>query len=336
MGAGFPLNCDPFEKLLAAAWVLQCEQDAQQNQTPHQLDVIRTVDSATCITQETPDAEDGSALRSDASPVPVERPLPAPELGGSLPSQPLLNHTKSASNSAIIAALHAMANAAEDRAIPQVSRWFSAGLGAIQLGWLCFQPKRVRLIVSKRSLHLARVAAAPILLLSVMFAFSFSQLWKQKAAQASQKTDSHNSQMAAGQSLMQPEGEVKADQTATEFPSSHLRVTDSAAASTVESLSSYEIEGLRRQAEYGDQFAALALGMAYESGHAVHQNCTKAAEWIAFAAANGNPAAQYNLGLRYLHGDGLPQDSAAGAKWLEKAAAAGYPKVFSADKQRSE
>jgi hypothetical protein len=86
-------------------------------------------------------------------------------------------------------------------------------------------------------------------------------------------------------------------------------------------LSRYEIETLRRQAQYGDDSAAFALGMAYEVGRFVPQNCKEAARWVASAAEEGNAAAQYNLGLRYRDGDGVPIDLFLSDHWLRKAAA---------------
>src|SRR5580704_1195927 len=108
---------------------------------------------------------------------------------------------------------------------------------------------------------------------------------------------------------------------------SHMRVTDPAASSLVQGLSLYEMETVRRQAQYGDDMAALTLGMAYEIGHHVPQSCAEAAHWIAVAAAEGNSAAQYNLGLRYLSGDGTPTNLDEARKWLEKAARHGYQKA---------
>jgi GAF domain-containing protein len=105
---------------------------------------------------------------------------------------------------------------------------------------------------------------------------------------------------------------------------SHMQVTDPAISSELRTLSRYEIAGLRRGAEYGDDSAALLLGMAYETGHLVPQNCVKAGEWIATSASEGNAAAQYNLGLRYWEGDGVPVNQELGASWLRKAAAQKY------------
>jgi TPR repeat protein len=89
----------------------------------------------------------------------------------------------------------------------------------------------------------------------------------------------------------------------------------------VAQLSRFEINGLRRQAKYGDDSAAFTLGMAYEVGRYVRQNCTQAARWVTMAAEAGNPAAEYNLGLRYRDGDGVSADLHESEKWLRKAAA---------------
>ena len=105
---------------------------------------------------------------------------------------------------------------------------------------------------------------------------------------------------------------------------SHMQVTDPAILFALRNLSHYEIVGLERQALYGDDSAALLLGMAYETGHLVPQNCVKAGEWVTKSANEGNAAAQYNLGLRYRHGDGEPVNQEVAARWLRKAAAQKY------------
>ena len=360
MGARFALDASSFEKLLAAAWVLQCEQDEKKKITASQLyttsvllrsDTVEpVVDSTTRIRQETCSASNEVAPASEPSPsMQVESPvlIPKVENAENAPAEPLPRDVTSECSPGVITALHVMAGAAEDQAMVEISRWVSVFLMAIQARSRWFHTKTIRFIVSKRSMRLARVSIAPILLLSVMFAFSVSQVWKQKAAQASQRTELQNPQpalrdslqtheMRFAESLMVHEDEIRNQEITNQHPSSHLHITDSTTASAIEALSPYEMAGLRRQAEYGDQSAALALGMAYETGHSVHQSCTKAAEWIAFAAANDNPAAEYNLGLRYFQGDGLPQDPTEGAKWLARAMAAGYPKILAAEKHSSE
>src|SRR5579863_2928489 len=105
------------------------------------------------------------------------------------------------------------------------------------------------------------------------------------------------------------------------FAASHDQITDPETSAVVAQLSRFEISGLRRQAKYGDESAAFTLGMAYEVGHYVRQNCAEAARWVRMAAESGSPAAEYNLGLRYRDGDGVSADLHESEKWLRKAAA---------------
>ena len=105
---------------------------------------------------------------------------------------------------------------------------------------------------------------------------------------------------------------------------SHKRVTDLSTAEALGELSRFEIPGLLRQARFGDDSAAFTLGMAYETGHGVPQNCTKATHWVQEAAQGGNAAAEYNLSLRYRQGDGVKTDLRESEKWMRKAAARNY------------
>ncbi|MGA9967170.1 MAG: tetratricopeptide repeat protein [Terriglobales bacterium] len=109
--------------------------------------------------------------------------------------------------------------------------------------------------------------------------------------------------------------------------SSHEQITDLATSSVIEQLSRYEMNGLLRQAKYGDDSAAFTLGMAYEVGRYVRQNCVEAARWVKTAAEAGNAAAQYNLGLRYRDGDGVSADLHESEKWLRQAAAHRNPEA---------
>ena len=102
---------------------------------------------------------------------------------------------------------------------------------------------------------------------------------------------------------------------------SHMHITDRVTEAAVRTLSRYEMAGLRRRAEYGDDSAAFEMGMAYEIGRGVPQRCATAAQWVARAAGEDNAAAQYNLGLRYREGDGVAVDEDEAVKWLQKAAA---------------
>jgi Sel1 repeat len=107
-------------------------------------------------------------------------------------------------------------------------------------------------------------------------------------------------------------------------PTSHLTITDVSTDDIVQNLTRFEVSTLRRQAVSGDDEAAFQLGMVYEIGYDVKQNCEKAAEWVTKAAEAGNLAAQYNLGLRYRDGDGVAANTAEAEKWLNKAAARNY------------
>jgi hypothetical protein len=102
---------------------------------------------------------------------------------------------------------------------------------------------------------------------------------------------------------------------------SHQRITDHDTEERIAEMSRFELRSLRRSAESGDDEAALQLGMLYETGRVVQQNCANAAKWVRRAADSGNPAAEYNLGLRYRDGDGLAADPSQAAEWLRKAAA---------------
>jgi len=107
-------------------------------------------------------------------------------------------------------------------------------------------------------------------------------------------------------------------------PTSHLLITDPSTEDIVQNLTRFEVSTVRRQAATGDEEAAFQLGMMYEVGYDVKQNCSKAAEWVTKAAEAGYPPAQYNLGLRYKDGDGVTASTADAEKWLNKAAAGKY------------
>jgi hypothetical protein len=109
--------------------------------------------------------------------------------------------------------------------------------------------------------------------------------------------------------------------TATPTATSHLQVTDPETAATIAELSKYEVQTLRRAADYADDEAALQLGMLYELGRGFPQSCRQAAVWVTKAAQQGNAAAQYNLGLRYRDGDGVDASLQQAENWLRKAAA---------------
>jgi len=168
-------------------------------------------------------------------------------------------------------------------------------------------------------------AATPLLVLLIIVAFTLTRVWPR----------GHLLTVAAVSRMNHPSGKDTVRKAVELRPTpldqvSHMQVTDRVVLSVVESLSRYEIPGLRRQAAYGDESAAFIMGMLYETGHLVPQSCTKAAAWVTASASAGSAAAQYNLGLRYRDGDGLPADEDEAEKWLRKAAHRQYSKATSA------
>jgi hypothetical protein len=186
----------------------------------------------------------------------------------------------------------------------------------------------------KRSLKATRIYGGPVVALLIMIAFVSSLPGGHSPLPTSVSAASQVRKVDVGDLEKQnsvPRILVSAGNGAnagqinfSQLGSTHLLITDPATSAVVTNLSRYEIRTLRRQAQYGDDVAALTLGMAYEVGRHVPQNCEQAARWIAAAALAGNPAAQYNLALRYLNGDGTATNADEAKKWLQAAANHGY------------
>ncbi len=203
--------------------------------------------------------------------------------------------------------------------------------------------------VAARSRHItlgfAMMAAEPFFVLLIIFMFLLTQAWPPvdrafahapetpaTIAQAAQPPVTNDSTQLIPAALAEPALPAATPNTETllstlPVQSTHRRVTDPATSSTLHDLSRYEIQTLRRQAQDGDAAAAFTLGMAYESGHLVSQSCAKATTWVKKSAKEGNAAAQYNLGLRYRYGDGVRANARQARRWTQKAAAKGYPKA---------
>ena len=199
---------------------------------------------------------------------------------------------------------------------------------------------RFRVTFTLRSLRAVAIAT-PVWLLAVIANLLLLETWLHEpfhgvqtpslsTAEAAVTTNPPKpimSTRAAPQSAKRIENTESRRPAFRSLASSHEQITDLATSSVVEQLSSYEINGLRRQAKYGDDSAAFTLGMAYEVGRYVRQNCVEAARWVTMAAEAGNAAAQYNLGLRYRDGDGVSADLHESEKWLRKAAAHRNPEA---------
>ena len=180
-------------------------------------------------------------------------------------------------------------------------------------------PVRLRLKLPRLS---TAVVPAAVLLIMLVFLFSIT-----RASHPSDAVVAPSETSTAANLMTTTEPSQDLHQRSGPFPAfklSHMQVTDPAMSSALRNLSRHKIVRLRRRAAYGDDSAALLLGMAYETGHLVPQNCIKAREWVTESANEGNAAAQYNLGLRYRQGDGVPVNQEVGAQWLRKAAAQKY------------
>ena len=194
-----------------------------------------------------------------------------------------------------------------------------------------------RVNLTLRALRAVAIAT-PVLLLSIVAALLFLEAWRHESLHSAQAISRPSP--PTGEAIVRDSSTattairgVSGDYHQTEntdpqqpvpIPSlelSHKHATDPATLSVLRQLSPYEVNGLRRQAKYGDDSAAFTLGTAYELGRYVHENCAEAARWVTTAAESGNAAAQYNLGLRYRDGDGVSADRNESEKWLRKAAA---------------
>jgi hypothetical protein len=200
---------------------------------------------------------------------------------------------------------------------------------------------RFRVNFSLRSLRAVAIAT-PVWLLAVVANLLLLETWLHEPFHGAQAPSPSTAEaavttnpprpIAPNRAASQPSKKVESAESRHDAPfrslaSSHEQITDLATSSVVEQLSRYEINGLRRQAKYGDDSAAFTLGMAYEVGRFVRQNCVEAARWVTTAAELGNAAAQYNLGLRYRDGDGVSADLNESEKWLREAAAHRNPEA---------
>ncbi len=173
-----------------------------------------------------------------------------------------------------------------------------------------------------RALRSAAIAP-PVWLLAIVAVLLLLETWRHQPFNSAQATSTRDLSGDNGKKT----DNVTLRPSIPPLEVSHMRVTDAETSSVVQELSRYEIRGLRRQAQFGDESAAFTLGMAFETGRYLRQSCAEATQWVARAAEAGNAAAQYNLGLRYRDGDGVPADRSESEKWLRKASAARNPQA---------
>jgi len=315
------------EKLLAAAWVLQCVQDqmqASKGKRGEEFEAVNKDVAASSDLQSVLQFSAGATGADSLHEAPPARPvnygtlvIPA-EIERAVSSEPLPSI------------------AADIRNVSNYVRSSSSN-----------RSPNIRVKLTLRGLRAVRIAT-PVWVLSLVAAALFVEVWRHDSTQSAQATtqpipatlkatvtNPSAAPVAAAptktaltitrptlpKKIQKSDKEPQLSKASAPREVSHKQITDPGAFFAVQQLSRYEIETLRRQAQYGDDSAAFALGMAYEVGRFVPQNCKEAARWVASAAEEGNAAAQYNLGLRYRDGDGVPIDLFLSDHWLRKAAA---------------
>jgi Sel1 repeat len=384
---GLTLDHSSFEKLLAAAWVLQCLQDQLHPEIDHnqtavpplkiptqtepasssfQLTMKPVLEASLTViepdgkhsapsdqpTKDEPPVElvaapppleaatlnFGSAVKIE--PKTVELNLPSENMATACADKgPVLGLAGSSTDRG---ELWATPRAASLLQVAHVRSTLSRALDSLANRVHAFRVK-----LTLRALRAVAIAT-PVWLLSLVAALLFLEVWRQgsfQSAQATLKPTPRTVQAAVSdlpttltsttltskasapatnpvsQGFKRTNTQTRQPRTIPPLEVSHKHITDPATSAAVQQLSRYEIKGLRRQAKYGDESAAFILGMAYEVGRFVPQNCAEAARWVSTAAEAGDAAAQYNLGLRYRDGDGVAANQALSNQWLRKAAA---------------
>lgn len=325
------LTLDQFslEKLLAAAWVLQCVQDQMRASNSRRSESFESAGSVN---------DDAHAANSDLQSVMQFSAgvTTADSRHDAPPARPVKDGTH-----VIPADIEQPASSEQPREAAFNVRNVSNSVGSS----FSTRPPSVRVKLTLRGLRAVGIAT-PVWVLSLLAALLFLGVWRHDSTQSAQATTqpipaalnaavvnitpaaaptptyavSTTQKPAISKRIEKTGKPPQFSKDSSLLEASHRQITDAAAFFAVQQLSPYEIGTLRRQAKYGDDSAAFALGMAYEVGHFVPQNCREAARWVASAAKEGNAAAQYNLGLRYRDGDGVPADLSLSESWLRKAA----------------
>lgn len=98
------------------------------------------------------------------------------------------------------------------------------------------------------------------------------------------------------------------------------RASTPVSSSIVQNLSQVR---LRKLAEAGNTGAELLVGLEYLNGSGAARNDAGAYQWLARAAAKGDPLAQYNLGILCENGRGVRADAVQAFQWYGSAALRG-------------
>jgi hypothetical protein len=353
MNHRFTLDVPSFQKLLEAAWVLQCQHDRDLGELRDATMIPALPSQNSQLPANTSAASRGDVFEAEKTsvPAPSVRKVADPIV---LPTPPVVVpvcRTTQVVGALALAQEHYCSAIPDPIAFPRpevtshpIAHQDPKAPAQTRLrvpvppAYSKEQPLPVLSGINLKSLSRSRaIYAVPVAVLLILFVFLFSQLGSHQAALSAVKaaplvltpaTDDSRTQDFAGPAQSPGPAASERRQTGLHLVEpSHLHVTDSATESVLDNLSPSEIETLRRQAEYGDASAALTLGMAYEIGHDVRQSCAQAAHWVQVAAEEGDSAAQYNLALRYSAGDGTPRNRNEARKWLRQAAKHGYGKA---------
>ncbi len=252
-----------------------------------------------------PSSEPNSAIIQES----VNPPMEESESAGF--AAPILTPAKAVRNQ--ISAAHPQSSIGWWFELCKASVARTANLAALSLNVVTHAAK-TKLLAGRRSIPTSRlVAAIALTIVAALLTVRLASKFRVTSAKTATPV---------------PHAENVTPEKTPTVEGSHKRVTDEATSAALAELSRFEIPGLLRRARFGDDSAALLIGMAYETGRGVPQNCEKAARWVQEAAMGGDAAAEYNLSLRYRDGDGLLADPEQSEKWLQKAAAHKYPQAL--------
>ena len=265
-----PLDAAAFEKLLTAAWVIQTQRDLELSPSEYQGLQHSFSSYKDLVVHNEPSLP--AAKRRVEGPAPDlsdARNHRAISVPGKLPPS-RVEHMRSQSEVAGSLAL-ARESAPRNDSSPSPFRVLHGAGGTVSRTTPVLEHLRkilpfhygvrLRLVQSKPSFSAARFAAV-ILVLLVVITFLLLKF----TVHHSGPTLVRASAPPAGGV---PESAISAGSEISGLPrleSSHLHVTDDATLSELQDFSRFELQSIRRQAEFGDGAAALTLGMAYETG----------------------------------------------------------------------
>ena len=83
------------------------------------------------------------------------------------------------------------------------------------------------------------------------------------------------------------------------------------------------VDAIKKNADGGDQFSQLLIGLLYKKGQGIKQDFVQARNYFAMSAEQGNVEAQFELGFMYQNGYGYRQSYSKAAEQYRKAVVGG-------------